>query len=214
LSFPKRRSIGKRQSRQPFPQHTQHRNPLSITLTRQKFAGNLQEIWTQFRTLSFAGNFVPLIMFGDMKRLLVFAALLVVGYATADTTTNSIDTLVQKLNASNGLWLNGGYPILPVSSNATPQEVVSAAVKMWSVEGGRIKTFRIVEARKIELRHLPGCSAALLESNLGSYILLFRYEKYNVAEGGNWWTRFVAVTEKAEPSGAANPPTPPASEVR
>ena len=139
-----------------------------------------------------------------MKAFLIVVALLLAGYARADTTTISIDALVERLNASNGLWVNGTYPILPLSSNATPQEVVSTAAKMWSVEGGKIKTFRIVEVRKIDLRHVPDCFAALLESDLGSYILLFSYEKDNVAKGGSWWTRFVAVTGKAEPSGRAN----------
>ena len=146
-------------------------------------------------TLSFAADFVPLLMFGEMKRLLIFATLLFASYASAGTTTNSIDALVKRLNSSNGLWVNGGYPVIVLSSNSTPQEVVSVAVTKWSLERGRIKTFRIIEARTIDLKHLPGCSAALLESDLGRYILLFRYDG-----SGHWRTRFIDATEKAEPS--------------
>ena len=138
-----------------------------------------------------------------MKRVLVFVALLIGGYVRANSPTNSIDVLVQELNSSNGLWRNGGYPIIALSSNATLQEVVSAAVTKWSLDGGQIKTFRILEARKIELKHLPDCSAALIDSNLGKKVLLFRYER-----PGSWWTRFVDVTEKAEPSAPANGASP------
>jgi len=142
----------------------------------------------------------------NMNRVLIFVALFVAGYARADSSTNSIDALAERLNSSNGLWLNGGAPIIEISSNATPKEVVSAAVAMWSLERGQIKTFRIVEARKIALRELPDCYAALLETDQGMKILLFRYEH---GKRGLWWTRFFDATQDTEPRVPTNGASPP-----
>jgi hypothetical protein len=106
----------------------------------------------------------------------------------SSAATNLIDIVIKRLNSSNGLWMNGGCPILDLSSNATPQEVVSQAVGKWSLNDGKINNYRIVEARKIDLRYRAGCYAALIDSNLGKKILLFEYIG---GARGNWWTRFI-----------------------
>ena len=77
---------------------------------------------------------------------------------------------------------------------------------MWGFDSGHIKTFKIVEVRKIPLDAMPGCSAALIESDLGSKILLFKYEPRD--KTSFWWTRFYDAPKEAEPNGATNGASP------
>jgi hypothetical protein len=112
-----------------------------------------------------------------------------------------IDALARELN-SHPLWPNGEAPNISLSSNATPKEVATRAVEMWGFDGGHIKTYQILEVRQIRLDAMPGCAAALIESDLGKKILLFRYEQHG--KTGLWWTRFYNAPEEAESNHAAN----------
>ena len=112
--------------------------------------------------------------------------LLIVGCATAAAQSDPIDTLTQRLN-SDPLWPNGEAPIISLSSNATPKEVVASAVKMWGVDSGGIKTYQIREVRKVELNAMTNSSAALLESDLGKKILLFKYGLFRNVLGSFHW---------------------------
>ena len=137
-----------------------------------------------------------------MKRTLVIAATLVGGScALAGPALDPIDALARKLN-SDRMWPNGEVPIISLSSNAAPKEVVGRAVKMWGFDRGHIKTFEIVEIRKIRLDAKPDCSAAVIRSDLGRKILLFRYESHQKMNFG--WTRFYDVPKEAEPCDRPN----------
>lgn len=130
-----------------------------------------------------------------LNRVLAIVFLIAAGQVGANSQTNAIDALVEKLNSSP-LWTNGDFPIIELSSNATPQEVVESAVSKWSLEGGMISTFRILETRKVQLHGMPDCSAALIESDSGMKILLFRYSR-GVGLKNDWWTRFFDAPEAA-----------------
>lgn len=55
------------------------------------------------------------------RTLRVALVFLTAGYATAATPTNQIDALTKRLNDDKmGFWVNGGFPLIPLSSNATP----------------------------------------------------------------------------------------------
>ncbi len=108
--------------------------------------------------------------------------------STCHTGSDSIDRLVQKLNSDiGGLWINGTYPIIRLPANAKAEEVLAQAVKMTGFDKGNIKTYKIRKVRRIKLNAIgmENCSVALVESDLGTKIFLFRYEGKT-----SWWTRF------------------------
>ncbi len=140
------------------------------------------------------------------KVLFVALAVITGGCALAAPRSDPIAALAKKLN-SDPMWPNGKAPFISLSSNAAPKEVVASAVKMWGFDSGHIKRFEIVEVRTIRLDAMPNCSAALIESDLGRKILLFRYEPHE--KMSFWWTRFYDAPQEAEPEkGAANGASP------
>ncbi len=139
-----------------------------------------------------------------MKKTLLILVLLAASFSKADSTTNSIDALVARLDSS-ALWQNGLAPIVELSSNATPYEVVTAAVSKSRLTPDPVRKFRITESRAVTLRGWRGY-AALVDFEPGKKILLFRYEP----GGGRslWWTRFFDVPQEAEPIAPANGASP------
>jgi hypothetical protein len=127
----------------------------------------------------------------------VASVLICIAFAScAGTETihnDPISALIQKLNASNGLWVNGTYPYISLPPDAKPEEVISQAVKMTGFGQGHIKTYQIREVHQIQLNSglMETFSAALVESDLGTKILLFKHEGRN-----RWWTRFYDVPKE------------------
>jgi hypothetical protein len=117
------------------------------------------------------------------------------------THNDPISALARNLNASNGLWVNGLSPDISLPPDATPEHVVAQAVSKSGFDQGHIKTYRIREVRQIQLNagRMETYSAALVESDLGTKILLFRYEQTN-----RWWTRFYDVPDE-EPNNEPKP---------
>ena len=112
------------------------------------------------------------------------------------TVSDPIDKLVTKLNASNGLWVNGVFPIIELPADAKPDEVLAVAVKMTGFDHGHVKTYEIRNVRQVELTNVPmgtPYSAALVQSDLGMKIFLFKPLKNN-----QWWTRFYDVPKKEQ----------------
>jgi len=111
------------------------------------------------------------------------------------TIADPIDELVTKLNASHGLWINGVYPIIDLPSDAKAEQVLAAAVKMTGFDQGHIKTCKILEIRTVLLNTgwVGPYSAALVESDLGMKIFLFKAERNN-----RWWIRFYDVPKKEQ----------------
>ena len=101
-----------------------------------------------------------------------------------------IDELVARLNASNGLWINGLYPTINLPPDAKPEEVLAQAIKMTGFDRGHIKTFVIQETRQVQINtgRMEPYSVVLLQSDLGKKIFLFKPENNN-----RWWTRFYDV---------------------
>jgi hypothetical protein len=114
---------------------------------------------------------------------------------TKPTVADPIDTLVTNLNASHGLWINGMYPIIELPADAKTEQVLAAAVKMTGFDQGHIKTYKIVEVRTVQINtgRAEPYSAALVESDLGMKIFLFKAERSN-----RWWTRFYDVPKKEQ----------------
>lgn len=114
---------------------------------------------------------------------------------TRATVSDPIDSLVQRLNATRGMWINGTFPIIDLPPDATTDQVLAAAVKMTGFDQGHIKSFQIQEVRQLELiaAGRQTFSAALIDSDLGKKIFLFKPTK-----GNQWWTRFYNIEEKKQ----------------
>lgn len=111
---------------------------------------------------------------------------------TPPASPDPIDELAARLNASNGMWINGCYPIINLPPDAKPAEVLAQAVQMSGFDQGHIKTYAMQEIRQIQLNtgRMETYSAALVQSDLGKKIFLFKPEK-----GNRWWTRFYDVQQ-------------------
>ncbi len=105
--------------------------------------------------------------------------------ATTPTTGgNAIDTVVSRLEASHGLWVNGAFPKLDSPPGAKTDEVLQAMFARTSFDKGRVKTFKIVEERDVTLGGDPKAyHAARLETDQGNMVVLMRFES------NTWWTR-------------------------
>lgn len=127
-----------------------------------------------------------------MKRIGIVLLCLALASCSGTKTIvpNPIDTLVQRLNATGGMWINGEYPDISLPSDAKPNEVLTQAVEMVGFDQGHIKTYQIQEIREVQL-NTETYSAALVQSDLGKKIFLFKPERNN-----RWWTRFYDVEEE------------------
>jgi len=114
---------------------------------------------------------------------------------TKATVSDPIDTLVQRLNATGGMWSNGEYPDISLPSDVKPDAVLAQAVKVTGFDRGHIKTYQIQEIRQVPL-DTETYSAALVQSDLGMKIFLFKPERNN-----RWWTRFYDVPKKKPNNG-------------
>ena len=130
--------------------------------------------------------------------------------ATPPVGPDPIEQLAARLNASNGLWINGRYPIIELPPDAKPGEVLAQAVKMIGFDRGHIKTYAIQEVRSVQLNtgRMETYSVALIQSDLGTKILIFKPEKNN-----HWWTRFYDVPNDKpnQASDATSEPAPGAA---
>jgi hypothetical protein len=115
--------------------------------------------------------------------------------ATKSASSDPIDQLVAQYNSSHGLWINGTYPIIELPPDAKPKEVLDQAVRKWGFDQGYIKSYKIQEVRKLTKLYVgerePLYTAALIESDLGPKIFLFRPEMNN-----RWWVRFCSLPEE------------------
>ncbi len=111
---------------------------------------------------------------------------------TEPRVDDPIDTLVAKLNTTYGMWINGEYPPIELPSDATVEAVLAQAVNLWGFDQGHINTYRIQKVRQV-LLDTETYSAALVESDLGKKILLFKHERDN-----HWWTRFYDVEQEKQ----------------
>ena len=116
-------------------------------------------------------------------------------YGTRAAVSDPIDSLVQRLNATHGMWINGLYPDINLPANAQPEEVLAAAVKMTGFDQGHIKSFKIESLRQVELMAAgqQTFSVALVDTDFGKKIFMFRPERNN-----GWWTRFYDVEEEKQ----------------
>jgi hypothetical protein len=129
-----------------------------------------------------------------MKRIAITLLCLALASCSGSKTTvpDPIDALVQRLNATGGMGLNGEYPDISLPSDAKPNEVLTQAVKVFGFDQGHIQTYQIQNIRQVRL-DTEIYSAALVHSDLGKKIFLFKPERSNM-----WWTRFYDIEEEKQ----------------
>ena len=108
------------------------------------------------------------------------------------TPGDPIDSIVRKLNAKRTGWEKAEAPSVTLPADAKPESVVSHVIQLsrFGTDAGpvRMKTSRVLEIRSVMLSALgTGSSyAAVVESDLGLKVLIFRYQ----GPRQGWWTRF------------------------
>lgn len=118
-----------------------------------------------------------------MNRFAIVLALLASIGSAASTATSqappatrsgdAITRLVAYLNSTNGLWVNGAMPNIPLPATATHDEVVRYALRG---EGG-IRTSHVIVVRHVDLHGSDARdTAALVDTNLGQRIVLMGYD--------------------------------------
>jgi hypothetical protein len=116
----------------------------------------------------------------------LFALILIIGsLLTACVSTHSIDSLVTKLSA-NGLWTNGGVPILQSPANASPEEVVAELFQKYGFAARHFASYRVVQTRQVRIppgAHDDRYSAVLVATEAGPKIILLQYSPHG------WWSK-------------------------
>ena len=147
--------------------------------------------------------------------LIILGVLVVQSCARLTLAADAIDVLVKKLDSDMG-WRRGTGPTIQLASNATPSEVIASAVKFSTfgkvetnhyiraaqMSVSQIRSYKTSGIREVHLKGMPNCSAALIDSDLGKKILLFRYEENQ--KMSYWLTRFYDAPQEAESSLPAN----------
>jgi hypothetical protein len=114
-------------------------------------------------------------------------AIVAAGLIGCAKNPDPIDRLVADLSASHGLWVNGGYPQLKLPDNASSDEVIKRFFEKVGFDEGHVTNYGILTIREVEIQNAweNPYTAALVETNLGEKIVLFRYEGNRIG----WWCR-------------------------
>ena len=95
-----------------------------------------------------------------------------------------IESLTRSLNQTGGMWINGLSPSLDLPQTATGDEVLLRIIAENRL-GANIRTLELRKDWPIQVAASGGdhFTAALVETNSGKRIILFRWE------GNTWWSR-------------------------
>jgi len=101
-------------------------------------------------------------------------------------TNDPIDTLASRLShlSQNHLWMNGPYPIIDLPADSAPIDVIKKCTEMWGFQDGHIKKYKVLEIKEVEIYSNGKFKGAVLDSDHGKKLLLFRFEYKS------WWSRF------------------------
>jgi hypothetical protein len=101
--------------------------------------------------------------------------------------SDPIERLIGRLSDSYGLWRNGVFPVLGLSSIASTQKLISRVFEMTGFDRGRVTQHQILETRQVSIPgDLPDIyTAVLVDTNLGKKIVLMKFE----GPAGGWWSR-------------------------
>jgi len=100
--------------------------------------------------------------------------------------SDAIQQLVDRLSAdASAEWNSGMYPNLGLEASATVEEVLDRLFQMVSFNDGQVTEFSVTELRGVVIGAQPPerYNAATVDTNLGTKIVLFRWQRQD------WWTR-------------------------
>ena len=136
----------------------------------------------------------------EMNMKYLTAVLLCFGLTScAGIKSISVDPIgarVEKLEASNGLWLNGGSPEIDLPQNAKPKEVIAEAIRKQPFDQGMIKSYQVETIRQVDIFAVRGreqYTTALLKTDFGPKVIVFNFKTF-----GHWWVRFYSVTKEKQ----------------
>jgi hypothetical protein len=106
-------------------------------------------------------------------------------------TADQIDNLVT--NLPDG-WDGGQTPMVNLPETSSVEQVLRGVFKVWWFDDSHVTNFTVLKSRQVTIprAHSPGAftdsyTAALVETNHGKKIVLFRYWSWDLARG--WWSR-------------------------
>jgi type IV pilus biogenesis protein CpaD/CtpE len=116
--------------------------------------------------------------------LFVIIAALLAGCATAP---DPIDHLVADLSSTHGFWVNGLGMNVKLPKTASPEQVVEQVFQTATFEKGRVTSYKFLKVRQVHIQFYSpeSYTAALVQTNFGEKIVLFKYEE----DFGSWWNR-------------------------
>jgi len=123
-------------------------------------------------------------------RLFLLLSLLLASFANAQPVADPISHLVNRLQGSGGLWVNGVSPLLPYPESIKPEYLVGKILQSYDWAGDR--PFRILEQREVTI-DATAYQALLLETAGGQKILLLRYQP-----GHDWWSKLLDASDQEE----------------
>ena len=113
---------------------------------------------------------------------------------TGSVGPDPIIALVERLSADrSGDWVNGLYPRLDLPATATVEAVFDRMFQRSPFNEGFVSDYTIVEMRPVVIEGLrpEPYTAAIVDTNLGRRIILFRRERLD------WWTRIYELEPSA-----------------
>jgi hypothetical protein len=119
----------------------------------------------------------------------------------ATTMPDAISSLVDRLSATHGLWVNGVSPSLGLPADAKEDDVLAKVFKMTTPPEGKITSYTILDKREITIptvsaersRPEDRYQAIHLKTNVGPKIVLLQHTK-----SGGWWSRIFSAEESKQ----------------
>jgi hypothetical protein len=96
--------------------------------------------------------------------------------------SDPIDRLVVDLSNSQ-TWLDGEYPMLGLPESSSTEQILERVFQKTGFDRGHVSSYKVLEVRQVRI---PGYTAALVHTDLGEKIVLFKYDGQAV---GGWWSR-------------------------
>ena len=127
-----------------------------------------------------------------MVRLSAALLMLLAMPSSAGVNDDPIDRLVQQLNTSGGLWVNGATPLLHFPRGTEITMLVRRVLD--SYEWGKGQPYRIVDQRQVEITSPPGQApyvAVHVETHQVQKIVLLQFQRDE-----QWWSRVLDLPAK------------------
>jgi len=101
---------------------------------------------------------------------------------TVEDANLAIDSIVVKLNASFGLWVNGLSPVISLPETASPEDVTAKYFSSVSDNAGPYQSHSITLHKFVQIDGVS-YGAIHANTNFGQRVVIMRWS------AGGWWTK-------------------------